>query len=174
MRLALWLIVIVSAIVFALLFYARDQTRAYNAAVKAGDWQLAEQYRGVEALFAKAKAHQERGDWQAALSAYGRIESEEPALNAARQYNMANIYLRQALAARDQDQLDLALPLSEMSKQAFRHSLSIDPEFWDASYNLERVLQAFPDPVDDALQEWMAPERGPRAVISIQADQELP
>jgi mxaK protein len=52
-----------------------------------------------------------------------------------------------------------ALPLIELAKQSYRGSLRLNPEDWDARYNLERAL-------------WLAPEVEQTQVDRIRRDVE--
>ncbi len=58
-------------------------------------------------------------------------------------YNRANINLRYALEMTQADARQL--PLIELAKQDFRRALAIDPDMWDARYNLEVALRAVPE-----------------------------
>lgn len=155
------------------LLWQRERAAAYSAAVARQDWTQAADYGGLPGGFARAYALQQQGELQQALIAYSELDRAQDGAAAVR-YNMANAYLRRAVAVERQAQRDLALPLVELAKQTYRELLAERPNFWDAKYNLERALQLFPDPQEQALQEWLAPERGPRAIMSIQAEQELP
>jgi mxaK protein len=100
-----------------------------------------------EAMFARAYDLERRGDHQAALNLYKQLESGgDRTLRQATQYNTGNVYLRQALVARDSDSLQQMLPLAELAKNAYREILREDSQDWDAKYNLERTLRLVPDP----------------------------
>ena len=58
-------------------------------------------------------------------------------------YNRGNINLRAALEMTEADARQL--PLIELAKQDFRRALAIDPNLWDARYNLEVALRAVPE-----------------------------
>ncbi|SFJ95533.1 MxaK protein [Methylophaga sulfidovorans] len=61
-------------------------------------------------------------------------------------YNRGNINLRSAL---DMTQADARqLPLIELAKQDFRSALALDPDMWDARYNLEVALRTVPEDPD--------------------------
>lgn len=174
-RIAVRLLAAAALCAAALAWLAADQRRIdrYNAAVAAADWTAAADGGGGFAAFADAYRLAGRGELTSALGRYQQA-AELPALNPAARYNSANAYLRQAMEVDLQHDSDLALPLVELAKQAYRELLAERPQCWDAKYNLERALQLFPDAEEQAIQDWQAAERGPRAVISIQTDRELP
>lgn len=60
-------------------------------------------------------------------------------------YNLGNLHLRRALAKAENGQLQQAVPLAELAKDAYRRSLRLDPAFWDAKYNLEVAMRLLPD-----------------------------
>jgi mxaK protein len=61
-------------------------------------------------------------------------------------YNRGNINLRTALEMTQADARQL--PLIELAKQDFRSALAINPDMWDARYNLEVALRAVPEDPD--------------------------
>jgi mxaK protein len=121
--------------------------RVLNRAVADGSVASAAGDLPPQAMFARAYYLERRGDHQAALNLYKQLEREgDPTLRQAAQYNSANIYLRQALLARDSDAPQQMLPLAELAKDAYREVLRENSRDWDAKYNLERALRLVPDP----------------------------
>jgi len=59
------------------------------------------------------------------------------------QYNLANHYFRQALSATTD--ANAVMPLVELAKQRYRDVLALQPEHWNARYNLERALRLAPE-----------------------------
>lgn len=97
-------------------------------------------------LFAAAYAAQRDGSFQEARVIYAKLEhSNDEKLRAAAFYNTGNSYLQQVATINRETDEDLALPLIELAKGSYRDALRIDPELWDARYNLERALQWLPD-----------------------------
>jgi len=96
-----------------------------------------------EVRFARARVLSMAGQHDAVVKQYsGLIQDGSPVgLRQAALYNLANLYLRQAMASAPGD----ALATMELAKQRYRDLLRVDPQDWDARYNLERAL-------------WMAPE----------------
>ncbi|MDX1605280.1 MAG: hypothetical protein R3202_03745 [Candidatus Competibacterales bacterium] len=166
----LWTLALISLV--ALLWQAREAwlTARYNAALAAGDYATAGSLLLAEARFARAYALQRQGETQAALTAYHGLSLETGPLAAAARYNMANLYLREALALDAESQRDLQLPLAELAKTTYRELLRHNSDDWDARYNLARALRLVPDPRPREDAGFQAPERGPRAVITIQTD----
>lgn len=60
-------------------------------------------------------------------------------------YNLGNLHLRRALSKAEAGQLQRAVPLAELAKDAYRRSLRLDPAFWDAKYNLEVAMRLLPE-----------------------------
>jgi mxaK protein len=110
-----------------------------------------------EARFARALALASAGRYDEALKAYKALIQEGPAsLRPASLYNLGNLHLREALKNGEQ-QAVRALPLIELAKQSYRDLLRMDPQWWDARYNLERALWLAPE-VDDAEKQSEEPE----------------
>lgn len=124
-----------------------NQTRLYNAAIVEGNFaEAGDQNDQPRALFAKAYAQQQQGNFQEARVIYGMIENvgdQQLRLNVL--FNMANTYLQQAATLDLKTEADRAMPLVELAKTSYRKLLSIDSHHWDAKYNLERALQLLPD-----------------------------
>jgi mxaK protein len=66
------------------------------------------------------------------LEASGRT-----ALGAAAHYDLANALLRRAFGLLEQGQLEPAGPFVELARRSYRRALQLDPDFWDAKYNLD-------------------------------------
>jgi mxaK protein len=60
-------------------------------------------------------------------------------------YNLGNLYLRQAMEKAQADDVNEAMPLLGLAKQAYREALALDSEFWDAKYNLEVAMRLLPE-----------------------------
>ncbi len=103
-----------------------------------------------EALLARAAALDEKGDFEAALNLYKRLE-EQPGHPYARlaAYNAATIYLRRAVAAGGPSADPQTIPLIELAKESYRNLLRQDPDQWDARYNLDRALRVIPEEDDE-------------------------
>lgn len=64
-------------------------------------------------------------------------------------FNRANINLREALNLPDSD--GRQIPMVELAKQDYRSALALDPQMWNARYNLEIALRIVPE--DPALAD---------------------
>ncbi|MGZ4970632.1 MAG: MxaK protein [Methylobacter sp.] len=60
-------------------------------------------------------------------------------------YNLGNLYLEQAIQQVKATNINEALPLLGLAKQAFRQSLALDSRNWDAKYNLEVAMRLLPE-----------------------------
>ena len=106
-----------------------------------------------EAVFARALALSRTGDYRDAGKTYKTlIQNETPDLRPAAQYNLGNLYMREALK-NGADAAIHSLPLIELAKQSYRDLLRDNPSDWDARYNLERALRLAPEASDAAIVE---------------------
>lgn len=71
------------------------------------------------------------------------------------EYDLGNLYLRQALAAAERGEASRAAPLADLAKEAYRGALRHDPTFGDAKFNLETASRLLPDfePVDNGTEQ---------------------
>lgn len=60
-------------------------------------------------------------------------------------YNLGNLYLRQAMEKAQAGNINEAMPLLGLAKQAYREALMLDSNFWDAKYNLEVAMRLLPE-----------------------------
>ena len=62
------------------------------------------------------------------------------------QANSANLLMRQAVVVQAGAEPGKAIALIELAKEIYRDVLRVDPQYWDARYNLERAQRLLPDP----------------------------
>lgn len=124
--------------------------------------------------FATAYGLQQQGKFEEAIDVYRDVEPEDAGLAAAVRFNLANLYLRRALALKDDESQDLVIPLIELAKENYRELLRRDSRYWDAKYNLELALILLPDLEEEESDEDIMPERSPRANTATPAHRELP
>jgi len=161
--------------VLAYEFWRWDQIRNYNLAIDKARFDEAEPYQGDSGLFAKAYAEQQRGQYQEARIIYSALENtDDEALRLAVLFNMGNTYLQQASSIDLKADADLALPLIELAKLGYREALTIDSQFWDAKYNLERALQLLPDTKEQPPVDVVGRRRTVRTVITPDPEDNLP
>lgn len=60
-------------------------------------------------------------------------------------YNLGNLYLEQAVQKVEAMNMNEALPLAGLAKQAYRQSLELHSQNWDAKYNLEVAMRLLPE-----------------------------
>ncbi len=98
-------------------------------------------------LFAQAVALDHRGRIDEAMSAYAETEAlGSPVLRHAVRVNVANLHLRQGIAAaREEGGAQRAMALLLLAKSGLRRALREDPDDWNARYNLELATRVLPD-----------------------------
>ena len=101
---------------------------------------------------AQATALSRSGAFDEAFKVYsGLLEpGQSDSVSRHAQYNLGNMYLRQALAGGTRAD---AGPLVELAKQRYRDLLRAEPQDWDARYNLERALRAAPEEQESTAEE---------------------
>jgi len=60
-------------------------------------------------------------------------------------YNLGNIYLSEAIELAEAMQINDAMALAALAKQAYRQALALDSQYWDAKYNLEVAMRLLPE-----------------------------
>ncbi|MEM7466720.1 MAG: hypothetical protein AAF387_07525 [Pseudomonadota bacterium] len=148
----------------------------YNKAIHKQDYDTASRVKLPSGKFVTAFQMQQGADYQTARLQYEEVVSlhASPQLTEDSLFNQANTYLQQALSVDMETEADIATPLVELAKIAYRELLAINPNYVDAKYNLERALQLSPD--SRALPPVEIPgRRNPnRTVISIDPEDSLP
>lgn len=99
-----------------------------------------------QARLAQANTLSRTGRQDAALAVYNGliVRDRTDAAGQAALFNLGNMLLRASRALEASDAFQ-AQAMVELAKQRYRELLRVNPEDWDARYNLERAL-------------WMAPE----------------
>jgi mxaK protein len=97
--------------------------------------------RLARAVYLAAKDRHEE-----ALDAYGYlVEQGDPQLRVTALFDLGNLHLRRALAHVEQNEINRALPLVELAKDAYKKALRLDPSHWDSKYNLEVAMRLLPE-----------------------------
>lgn len=127
------------------------RAEALNAAIARGSLPAEGPDDPPELRYARAAALAGSGEDAAALERWRGLQADTPLGQSAR-YNAANALMREAARLRATPQPGQAVPMIELAKETYREILRLDPERWDARYNLERAQRLLPDPedVDDA------------------------
>ena len=111
-----------------------------------------------EAQLARAIALARDGKAEGAVELYKELSRSDNAhLAEIALYNLGNLYMRQALQLQSSaEESARSLPLLELAKQSDRDALRMNPENWDARYNLERALWLSPEvdegPIESRIQ----------------------
>ena len=174
-RVALVLVAVISGV---LLFRSAAEIwslNAYNRAIESGDIPAAAAVKSQYGEFARAYEYQQAGDFQQARVLYDQVGNATDAnLVAGAHFNIANTYLQQALAVDIKKDPDIAVPLVELAKVAYRDLLQANPDHWGGKYNLERALQLSPDSRTLPPEEIPGRRAPNRTVISIDPEDSLP
>ena len=169
------LLFVPSAMVFVYDVLHILEANRMNEALRRGNYVQAASYTSSHAVFASGYVLQQRGELDQAFKTYAELDAlENPELENALTYNMANLYLRQALNARQNNDMDLTIPLIELAKQNYRDLLHVNSSDWSSKYNLEQALRLLPDIEEQALPEDVMPERSPKAAGSVEVYDQLP
>jgi len=80
---------------------------------------------------------------QASLSQI--INQGSQKIQAMSRYNLANVYLEEAIELAESMQINEATALTALAKQAYRQALALDSGYWDAKYNLEVAMRLLPE-----------------------------
>lgn len=143
----------------------RDKT-ADNARIAAGVPTRPPPSAREEIRFAHASDLATRKSHEAAVDAYRLLQGDDELGQAAR-FNAANQLLLQAMVLRGSPLPGQALPLIELAKSGYREVLRVDPQHWDARYNLERAQRLQPDLDDAPADPGGPPENAERAATTM-------
>ncbi|MDH3527230.1 MAG: hypothetical protein OEM43_06965 [Gammaproteobacteria bacterium] len=168
---AMFALALSGAIVYEL--YRVTSAQQFNAALERDEF-LEVNQRSARGRFATAYGLQQLGEFEEAIRAYVKVEPDNPELAAFVRFNLANLYLRRALALEGDANRDLVIPLIEMAKENYRELLRRDSQYWDAKYNLELALALLPDLEEKGSEDDIMPERSPRANTATPVRRELP
>lgn len=142
------------------------QVLQFNQALAANELAQAAAHASPAGQLARARLLASQGQSQEAAVLYGELQAAaDPRIRAVATFNLGNLYLTQALAVDLKTARDLAVPLLELAKESYRSRLREDSGDWEAKYNLERALALLPDPKEQPLTDWQAPERSQRSVL---------
>lgn len=149
--LALVLVLVAASIVLGIMATRLTLRAAENGTIRqlqAGfDVPVAET-SGPRLLFARAHFLLVRDRLDEARPLVDRLAETDPdRLGTAALYDLANARLEAALDLLGQSKFDPAIPQVRLAKEAYRRALVLDPEFWDAKYNLDvamRLVRDFP------------------------------
>ena len=175
LRIFLGLVAVISALLLLKDLANIWSLKTYNAAIDAGDISSAALINSPHGEFARAFQHQQSGEYQQARVLYDKLgNGEHTALVEGANYNLANTFLQQALVVDIKKDPDIAVPLVELAKVAYRDLLQVNPDHWGGKYNLERALQLSPDSRTLPPEEIPGRRAPNRTVISIDPEDSLP
>lgn len=176
-RLAWWYLAALPLLLgaFALELHGLHEAKRINATLAQDDLVLIAEDDTARGQFARAFRLHTGGRLHEAVPAYGAIALEgEPELRATQLFNLANLYLAQAVELERAEEFQSAMSLVELAKQNYREILARDPGHWDARYNLSRALEMLPDVPAVDYENERNPERSPRAPLAARTYEGLP
>ncbi len=129
--------------------YEVRRDNATIAALKAGeDVEIDLRSASDELLMARSAfllARDRHDDAQALLDTTSNMK--DPKLRAKLLYNHANARVRDGMELIQRGEMDKAIPLTRLAKEAYRLALRLDPEAWDIKHNYDvamRIVRDFP------------------------------
>lgn len=141
----MWLIFLASFIMLSINSYYLYQATIYNNNI------AAKKITGnsdPDAIFADAYYWGLNGNQQKSLDLYARvINSNNDAIKKNANFNVANVYLKQAYKMLDDRGLevwDQVQPLLAMAKEGYRDALRVSPNWFEAKYNYELAIRLAP------------------------------
>lgn len=128
-----------------------------------------------ELRLARAYYLKQKHSYDEALSILSLImDKGDQKFQAKARYNLGNLYLEQAVQQAKAMNINEAMPLAGLAKQAYRQSLALDSGNWDAKYNLEVAMRLLPEmdrgdmpddtPVNQQSQLWTTVPGFPRGL----------
>ena len=141
----------------------KNSNDTVTALLSGKDLKIDPQSSDENVLQARAYFHLYRDDVEAAqpIVDAGRLRAS-PLARAAMLYNLANARLRQAVKFVEKGNHDKAIALVRLAKDEYRESLTIDPDNWNAKYNLDfamRLVRDFPGGAGEEEAEEDAPKK---------------
>ena len=154
---AVWLLLALVAVAAAVDTVRLWQQQRWNDSIDASSVPGRDTYKDLplEVQFAQAYALAASGAGEAARQRYHGL-LDDTRLGQAARYNSANLLMREAVVVRASAQPGQAIALIELAKEGYRDVLRLDPQNWQARYNLERAQRLLADP--DELLEAAPPE----------------
>ena len=99
-----------------------------------------------ELRLARAYFFKQKHRYDEALSTLSLIMNKDDLkFQAKAHYNLGNLYLEQVVQQVKAMNMNEALPLAGLAKQAYRQALALDSGDWDAKYNLEVAMRLLPE-----------------------------
>jgi mxaK protein len=128
----------------------RSMRQTRTVAALAGGHDIAISTREApELMFARAKFLLDRDEFEQAHPLAERVvQLGTPRMAADMLYDMGNARLHHAIQLIEDDKLDAATADVILARDFYIRSLRIQPDFWDAKYNLDiamRLVRDFPD-----------------------------
>jgi mxaK protein len=100
----------------------------------------------LEVRLARAVYLAARERYDDALDAYGYlVDQGDVRFRVIALFDLGNLHLRRALAHVEKNEINRALPLVELAKDAYKKALRLDPSHWDSKYNLEVAMRLLPE-----------------------------
>jgi mxaK protein len=158
--LPLWWIVLTGIVFAGLIHQAWGWWRAagLNRAMASPELIAVDEDTPAPLRFAKARAlsRTERTGEAAQLYA-SLLQDPSPSVRERANYNLGTLYLKDAAKFwNERGVLEYARvnTLVELAKENFRQSLRLNPDNWDARYNLEYAFRITPPPKEKAKSDW--------------------
>lgn len=96
-------------------------------------------------LMARLRLLTDQGRMEEAQVLVDGSRDTPPALRAHLLYNLANARVRGAITLIEKGELDKAIPIVRLAKEAYRESLRLDPSYWDSKHNYDVAMRLVRD-----------------------------
>jgi len=145
---ALFAISLVALVFFGQALMSHDVDNRLIDALLSGHDNAITDHAAPEVVFARAQFLMTHDKLDEAQGLVDRLDhGTDTPLLAAAHYNLANARLRKAFDEIGATRIDKAEPFVNLARGGYRRALGIDPDFWDARYNLDvamRLIRDFP------------------------------
>lgn len=143
----------------------KQDNELIDALLNGRDLQIDPLSANENVLQARGYFHLYRDDVEAAQPLIDAARTRaSPVVRAAMLYNMANARLRRAIELGGKGNLDKAAALVRLAKDEYRESLSINPDDWNAKYNLDLAMKIVRDFPSAANEDEEADEDAPKKI----------
>lgn len=159
-RLPVWFFVLLVSCLGGAVYLALELYRVetLNRAIADAAAITVDDHTPAALVFAKARQLQQAGDTDEAVRLYSGIRDvADEDLRARALHNLGTLYLQSGAKlwnARGVLEYARVNTLVELAKENYREALRLNPDDWDARYNLEYAFRITPPPKEKPKSDW--------------------